>query len=118
MFLGACGWDPSHPFEREAPPVKEAILALDAGDATAATDLLEQYLSTGACAEGKIGAPDTLKRRPNGSFDLGLSLFKIGEAFGRRFGEEEIDAGVSDEMRAKRTAQIDCAIRIVQTIAA
>ena len=117
LFLGACGWDPSHPFDRDAPPVKQAIGALDAGDATAATDLLEQYLSTGACAEGKIGAPDTLKTKPNGTFDLGLSLFKLGEAFGRKFGEEDIDAGVTDEQRKARSAQIDCAIRIVQTIA-
>jgi hypothetical protein len=118
VFLGACGWDPSHPFEREAPPVKQAIGALDAGDATAATDLLEEYLSTGACSEGKIGAPDGLKKRPNGTFDLGLSLFELGEAYGRRFGEEEIDAGVTDEQKQKRAAQIDCAIRIVQAIAA
>jgi len=117
LFLGACGWDPSHPFEREAPPVKQAIGALDAGDATAATELLEQYLSTGACSEGKIGAPDTLKKLPNGTFDLGLSLFKLGEAFGRRFGEEEIDAGVTDEQRQKRSAMIDCAIRVVEAIA-
>ena len=117
LFLGACGWDPSHPFDRDAPPVKQAIGALDAGDATAASDLLEQYLSTGACADGKIGAPETLKKLPNGTFDLGLSLFKLGEAFGRRFGEEEIDAGVTDEQRKMRSAQIDCAIRIVQSIA-
>lgn len=117
LFLGACGWDPSHPFDRDAPPVKQAIGALDAGDAAAASDLLEQYLSTGACSEGKIGAPNTLKSKPNGTFDLGLSLFKLGEAFGRRFGEEEIDAGVTDEQRQKRSAQIDCAIRIVQAIA-
>ncbi|HEX4516863.1 MAG TPA: tetratricopeptide repeat protein [Polyangiaceae bacterium] len=117
LFLGACGWDPSHPFERDAPPVKQAIGALDAGDATAATDLLEQYLSTGACSEGKIGKPDTLKTRPNGTFDLGLSLFKLGEAFGRRFGEEDIDAGVTDDQRKERSARIDCAIRIVQSIA-
>jgi hypothetical protein len=117
LFLGACGWDPSHPFERDAPPVKQAIGALDAGDATAASDLLEQYLSTGACSEGKIGAPDTLKTKPNGTFDLGLSLFKLGEAFGHRFGEEENDAGITDEVRKMRSAQIDCAIRIVQSIA-
>jgi tetratricopeptide (TPR) repeat protein len=117
LFLGACGWDPSHPFDRDAPPVKQAIGALDAGDAAAATALLEEYLSTGACAEGKIGKPDSLKTRPNGTFDLGLSLFKLGEAFGRRFGEEEIDAGVTDEQHQQRSAQIDCAIRIVQAIA-
>jgi hypothetical protein len=117
LWIGACAWDPSHPFEREAPPVKQAIGALDAGDATAATDLLEEYLSTGACADGKIGAPDSLRTRANGSFDLGLSLFKIGEAYGRRFGEEEEDAG-DPANKEKRSAQIDCALRIVQTVAA
>lgn len=117
MWIAACAWDPSHPFDREAPPVKQAINALDAGDATVATDLLEQYLSTGGCADGKIGAPESLHTRSNGSFDLGLSLFKIGEAYGRRFGEEEMDAG-DPETKAQRTAQIDCALRIVQTIAA
>ncbi len=118
LWIAACGWDPSRPFEREAPPVKQAIGALDAGDATAASALLEEYLSTGACSEGKIGAPDSLKTRPNGTFDLGLALFRIGEAYGRRFGEEEIDAGVSPEQHTQRMAQIDCAIRIVQAIAA
>ncbi len=97
--------------------MKQAIGALDAGDAAAAADLLEQYLSTGACSEGKIGKPDTLKTRPNGTFDLGLSLFKLGEAFGRRFGEEDNDAGVTDDQRKERSARIDCAIRIVQSVA-
>lgn len=117
LWGAACAWDPSHPFEREAPPVKQAIGALDAGDATVATDLLEQYLSTGGCAEGKIGTPESLRTRPNGSFDLGLSLFKIGEAYGRRFGDEELDGG-DPENKEKRASQIDCALRIVQAIAA
>jgi tetratricopeptide (TPR) repeat protein len=118
LWLVACGWNPSRPFDREAPPVKEALVALDAGDATAASELLEHYLETGACADGKIGAPDSMKTRPNGSFDLGLALFRIGEAYGRRFGEEEIDAGVTQEAHAQRVAQIDCALRIVQSVAA
>jgi len=118
IWGAACAWDPSHPFDREAPPVKQALVALDAGDATVASDLLEQYLSTGACADGKIGAPESLRTRPNGTFDLGLALFRVGEAFGRRFGEEEIDAGESQEAHAQRMAQIDCALRIVQAIAA
>jgi hypothetical protein len=92
-------------------------VALDAGDATAAGELLEEYLSTGACADGKIGAPDMLKARPNGSFDLGLALFRIGEAYGHRFGDEELDAG-SQETHAQRMAQIDCALRVVQTVGA
>ena len=41
-LVAACGWDPSHPFEREAPPVKEAIVHLgDGGDAQVASTLLE-----------------------------------------------------------------------------
>ncbi|HEY1955805.1 MAG TPA: tetratricopeptide repeat protein [Polyangiaceae bacterium] len=96
--------------------MKEAIVALDAGDATAASAVLEAYLSTGKCADGKIGAPDTLKKLSNGSFDLGLSLFRIGEAYGRRFGEEEEDAG-APETHEQRMAQIDCALRIVEAIA-
>ncbi len=115
LALGACGWDPSRPFDRDAPAVTRAIAALDAGDATAAAATLEEYLSTGKCDEGKIGTPDGLKRRPNGTFDLGLSLFGLGESYGRRFGDEELDAGDGD--KAARSAQIDCALRVVRAIA-
>ena len=114
ILLSACNWNPSKPFEREAPQVKEAIALLDAGKAPAAAMTLEDYLSTGACAEGSIGAPEALKKLPNGTFDLGLSLFKIGEAFGRRFGEEELDGGADDP---NRKAQIECALRVVREIA-
>jgi len=110
----ACSWDPSRPFDREAPAVNEAISALDAGDATAAASSLEEYLSTGECASGNIGTPAFLKMRPNGSFDLGLSLFRIGEAFGGRFGDEEADGG---QPSPARTAQIECALRIVRAVA-
>jgi hypothetical protein len=115
--LAACGWDPSRPFERDAPAVKQAIADLDGGDAGSAAHQLEDYLSTGQCKEGNIGAPDILKRRADGTFDLGLSLFRVGEQFGRRFGEEEMDAGVDEETRALRHAQIECARRVVEAIA-
>jgi len=116
--LAACGgWNPSRPFEREAPAVSEAVIALDAGDAASAATKLEEYLSTGPCKDGSIGTPDLLGRRPDGTFDLGLSLFRIGEQFGRPFGEEEVDAGISDAMRARRHAQITCARQIVGAIA-
>ncbi len=114
IALGACGWDPARPFDRDAPQVKQAVQALDAGDATAAAATLQEYLSTGACDEGKIGAPEVLKKRPNGTFDLGLSLFGIGESYGRRFGDEELDASADD--KALRSAQIDCALRVVRAI--
>jgi hypothetical protein len=114
--LSACGWDVSRPFDRDAPAVKQAIAELDAGDAASATSLLEDYLSTGACKDGSIGVPDTLRRRSDGTFDLGLALFRVGEAFGRRFGEEEIDAGVDEASRSQRHAQIECARRIVEAV--
>jgi hypothetical protein len=117
VVVAACGWDPSRPFEREAPEVNLAIGALDGGDARAATTTLEDYLSTGECKEGSIGAPELVRKRPNGTFDLGLSLFKVGESYGRRFGEEELDAGGDEKARALRGAQIACALRVVEAIA-
>lgn len=113
----ACGWNPSRPFDREAPPVQRAVGDFDAGDAAAAAAVLEDYLSTGTCKDGNIGTPDVLAKRPDGTFDLGLSLFKIGEQFGRRFGEEEVEAGVSGDTRDQRHAQVECARRLVEVVA-
>jgi tetratricopeptide (TPR) repeat protein len=115
--LAGCAWDPSRPFDRDAPRVTEAIADLDAGDAASAASRLEDYLSTGACKDGIIGTPDVLKRRADGTFDLGLALFRIGEQYGRRFGEEEVTEGVTEAVRAKRHAQIECARRVAQAIA-
>jgi hypothetical protein len=115
-MLAGCGWDVSRPFDRDAPAVKQALAELDGGDAAAATSLLEDYLSTGPCKDGSIGVPDALKRRSDGTFDLGVALFRIGEQFGRRFGEEEIDAGVSEGTRSQRHAQVECARRMVEAI--
>jgi hypothetical protein len=115
--LAACGWDPSRPFDRDAPAVKQAVADLDGGDASSAATKLEDYLSTGPCKDGNIGAPDLLERRSDGTFDLGLSLFRLGEQFGRRFGEEEIDAGADEGTRAQRHAQIECARRVLDAIA-
>jgi hypothetical protein len=112
----ACSWNPSRPFEREAPAVKEAIALLDAGDATVAAATLEDYLSTGACKEGSIGLPDSVRRLPSGSFDLGLALFKVGETFGQRFGDEDVDAGVAEGVHQKRAAQIACGLEIAQNV--
>jgi hypothetical protein len=118
-FVVACGWDPSRPFERESPQVREAIATLDAGDAQSAREQLQAYLSTGACAEGNIGTPPRVRERSNGSFDLGLALFQIAEQFGQRFGDEETDAGVPADPKLKtlRSAQVDCALKLVRAIA-
>ncbi len=117
VLLASCGWNPSRPFDRDAPAVKEALAELDAGEAGSAATKLEDYLSTGPCKDGNIGTPDLLKRRADGTFDLGLSLFGIGERYGRRFGEEEIDAGVDEGTRSQRHEQVECARRVVDAIA-
>ena len=41
LFVAACGWNPSRPFDREAPEVNHAIRALDGGDAASAAATLE-----------------------------------------------------------------------------
>jgi hypothetical protein len=115
--LAACSWDPSRPFDRDAPPVKSAMAALDGGDAAGAASVLEGYLSTGECKDGIIGTPDLIRRRADGTFDLGLALFRLGEQYGHRFGEEEDNEGVSEAIRSKRHAQVECARRLVQAIA-
>ncbi len=117
LWVAACGWDPAHPFDRDAPPVKQAIGALDAGDANAATQLLEGYLTTGECQDGNIGTPPSVKAKHHGSFDLGLALFEMSESFGGRFGDELEDAGLSQVQAAERASRIDCALRVVQAIA-
>jgi hypothetical protein len=115
--MAACsGWSPARPFEREAPPVREAVAAFDAGDAASAALTLEEYLSTGACRDGSIGTPDILKRRPDGTFDLALSLFRIGEQFGRRFGDEEETKGATEALHAQRHAQVICAKQVAEAI--
>ena len=118
LIGAACGWNPSRPFDRQAPEVTRAIKSLaDGGDANGAAGTLEDYLATGPCADGNIGTPETLKRRADGTFDLGLSLFRIGESFGKRFGEEEFDGG-SAEAKGMRGAEVGCAIRVLDQIAA
>ncbi len=119
LFVSACGWDPTKPFERESPQVREAIVHLDGGDARAAAALLADYLTTGACEDGNIGTPDRVQKRPNGAFDLSLALFTIAEMFGQRFGEEEKGAPESDSnAKGLRAGQVECALRIVRAAAA
>jgi Ca-activated chloride channel family protein len=117
----SCSKPGSSIFERHSPAVDEAISAFDAGDAGAAVSLLETYLSTGKCEKGEIGLPEPVRTRPNASFDLGLGLFKLAEQFGRRFGEEDVDpdaeAPGADELSSKRSAEVDCALRLMRAIA-
>jgi hypothetical protein len=118
LLAGCAGCDVDDVFTRQAPEVKEAIVALDAGDAGAAVGLLEQYLQTGSCEQGQIGTPEGVRTRPNAGFDLGLGLFELGEQFGARFGDEELDDGGAAEAKGPRSEQVECALRIVRLIAA
>lgn len=122
LLLTACSQERRELFTRHAPPVDDAIAALDAGDAGAAVELLTQYLSTGKCDNGAIGTPARVRDLPNASFDLGLALFQLAERYGQRFGEEPpVRDGGADpaEMQAasQRDSEVDCALRIVRTVA-
>src|SRR5690606_28610601 len=60
-----CDLHPDELFKRNSPKVDEAIQALDAGNAELAVDLLTEYLTTGKCEGGVIGAPNTVNEKPN-----------------------------------------------------
>ncbi|XXY53028.1 hypothetical protein WME91_18035 [Sorangium sp. So ce269] len=117
---GCSGWDPTSPFERNAPAVDQAIRDLDAGNLESAAQALESYLGTGACSDAGIGLPDSVRQKPNGSFDLGLTLFHLAERYGHRFGDEGLaDGGPEQEQNdALRGIEIDCALTLVKAIAA
>src|SRR5262249_54848351 len=111
---------PAHPFEHNSPEVEEALAAIDAGDLRSANEILTDYLGTGVCDKGKIGIPDSVRQKPDGSFDLGIILFYMGEKYGRKFGDEEkFDPNRPDnpEEIKRRSDEIDCAELIIQSIA-
>ena len=130
LTLFACSWlllgcakQRSELWMRNAPAVDQAISAYDAGDAGAAVSLLEGYLATGKCDQASIGAPDSVRSKPSATFDLGLGLFKLGEQYGLRFGEDQPsgEAAKSPEVKAaseRRSSEVECALRIVRIIAA
>ncbi|MDI1477406.1 tetratricopeptide repeat protein [Polyangium sp. y55x31] len=119
LASGCTGWDPSSPFERNAPVVDQALADLDAGRFESAEQALETYLGTGPCTDAGLGLPDAVRQKYNGSFDLGLVLFSVAEKYGRRFGEEEQgDGGPEEEqLAAMRSLEIDCALIVVRAIA-
>lgn len=120
LGTGCGGWDPREPFMRNAPEVDEAIAQMDAGNYGHAAELLANYLGTGKCQEGEIGVPPRVRERPDGTFDLGLVLFAIGEKYGERFGDEDKPAEGSmepAEIEPQRDHAIACALAVVQAIA-
>ena len=117
-LVAACGWNPKKPFERESPQVRNAIGELDAGQPKAAGTTLEDYLVTGACRQGAIGTPPRLKERPNAAYDLGLAFFKVAEAMGKRFGDEDDKTGELDpNAKSLRGETVECALAVVRAIA-
>lgn len=75
LLLLALGCQPYDKlFERKSPVVEEAIAALQAGEHDKATELLTNYLETGACQEGVIGIGSRGRAYPDASFDLGLAF--------------------------------------------
>jgi hypothetical protein len=120
--VGCSGWDPRSPFEHNSPEVDEGLRLLEAGRTQPAEELLERYLGTGSCsADAGLGLPPAIRQKPSGTFDLGLTLFSLGEQFGQRFGEEErSDGGTPREQQLaqRRATEVGCALLVVRAIAA
>jgi len=122
LVLIGCSGDRSSLFERWSPAVDSAIEALKADDAPKAVTTLTEYLSTGKCENGEIGAPDTLRTFPNAGFDLGLALFRTAERNGRPFGEEPAPAEAQppqpDPKAEARSQEAECGLRLVRSVGA
>lgn len=122
LGLLSCEEQRKNLFIRHSPKVDQAIVAMvDAGDAGAAANILQTYLSTGKCEGGNIGTPEAVTKLHHATFDLGLALFKVAESFGVRFGERTPTGGqdpVRDQAMGQRGDQVDCALRVVGAIAA
>lgn len=120
---GCSGWDPNDPFTRHSPEVDEAVTYYEAGDLEPAERVLARYLGTGPCSEEGLGLTDLVRKRPDGSFDLGLTLFRLGERFGKPFGEEGSAVGDDGEPLEpteddrQRSIRIDCALVVARAIA-
>jgi Ca-activated chloride channel homolog len=103
-------------FTRHSPDVDDAISAFEGHDAGAAERQLSGYLGLAPCREGTINASPALADRAQASFDLGLVLFRIGEKFGRRFGEDPGKAQEDAHLLAKRSGEVACATSVVREL--
>ncbi|NUP13882.1 MAG: hypothetical protein HOW73_48220 [Polyangiaceae bacterium] len=126
MSFGCSGWDPRKPFERHNPDVDRALEMIEDGQFENAEEILTDYLDTDVCEKGKIGLPENLPQKADGTFDLGLVLFYLAEKYGERFGDEnklleKIDAGENlDGIRETfelRGNEIKCALIVALGIA-
>lgn len=119
LSFGACSFEKM--FERDDPMVESARAALDGGpdaDLQSARIALEEVLKF-RC-EGD-GGQDLVLDRPNAALDLGLVIFRLSELIGRRFGEEELPDGGTEEgdelVMSARAKQLDCAHLLLLKVA-
>src|SRR5690606_20644532 len=117
LGLSGCDRFEDAVFSRYSPDVDEALANIashDAGDAHAG---LAEYLSTGKCTGGEIGTPDTLRQFPNAAYDLGLALFDLSERFGGKLGQPPSNDPNAAAVLAKRSREVDCALRVTRLVA-
>ena len=119
-FTGCEGWDPRSPFEHNSSEVDQALVELGRGKLEPAERTLEALLNTGRCgADAGLLLSSDVRKLPNASFDLGIVLFGLAERYGRRFGEEDLDAGPNAEQLARgRSVEVACGLIVVEAIAA
>ncbi len=131
--FGCNGWDPRRPLERKNPEVDRALEMIDAGAYENAEEALRDYLEIKKCQPKQkksskdpdvdIGIPIDLRTKADGTFDLGLVLFDLGEKYGKRFGDENVkeegeEEEVPDpEMFEKRELQAKCGLIVALAIA-
>ncbi len=121
LLLFGCEDTEQRVFTRYSPVVDEAVQALERGaDAGIANELLTEYLSTGKCNEGTLGTPAQVRDLPYATLDLSLTLFRLAERYGAKFGEPAPPAEDPNAagLLAKRSEEVDCALRLVRIIAA
>ncbi|MGZ3422391.1 MAG: hypothetical protein ACXVEE_31290, partial [Polyangiales bacterium] len=115
VLVTACSYDFGKLFMRDDPQVEEARAILEASalgqeaDLPSARSDLEQVLTFHCESDG---GRDLVIDRPGASIDLGLLMFRTSELIGRRFGDEEVDAGTpeaDEQLMAARVKELDCA---------
>lgn len=128
VLLTACtGWEPTRPFERRSAAVDRAIEKVGRGDYESAEEVLTEFLDTGPCEKGKLNVTDRVRKKPDGSFDLALVLFSLGEQFGDPFGQEPKPTSVESEtpeallerqkVLESRSLEIKCGLLIAIAVA-
>ncbi len=109
----ACEWDPSRPLEHYAPAVDDALGVLDAGDASAAAQVLGGYLESNQCDKGQIAISQALREKERAGLDLGLVLFRVAESYGKRF----VDDDHAQPPEGARADHVTCALAVVRELA-